>query len=296
MPIENFHQIEFGIAYVQDNQLIARRIPIDDSVRENLAEMHDNFYTTYFGIVDEEEVFSTSEKYSNTEKLYVSNHYPGTEKVYSIYNEANIPVESADISDLVQITEFYFAIYHFVNGTKHLAIRRPSTFKGLLKKRLFSFADDTLRAVEDDVFKLDSEFDFIIHHNRIDILHPFGFVFINDIDNQILDAAVNIANGLNQRINFIGFQFISEKIGRSKTCARLIASINAREDLEFTDMNKLITLCTGLGIVFRQEDGLYVPDEKHIEDFLRVLDRREYEVNVTSEPAEIYIAGSRKKK
>ncbi|MDQ7088940.1 MAG: hypothetical protein Q9Q13_14270 [Acidobacteriota bacterium] len=52
------------------------------------------------------------------------------------------------------------------------ALRRASQFKGVLKKRLIRWLDDTLKIIEDSVFKLDNDFDLL--HRFDERAHPGG--------------------------------------------------------------------------------------------------------------------------
>ena len=45
----------------------------------------------------------------------------------------------------------------------------------------------------------------------------------------------------------------------------------------------------------REENGRIVPDDAFIIHFLQILDRREYDVDLTVDDPEIYLASSRKK-
>ena len=45
----------------------------------------------------------------------------------------------------------------------------------------------------------------------------------------------------------------------------------------------------------REENGQIYPEDNYIVSFLQILDRREYEFDLTEEDPEIYLASSRKK-
>lgn len=192
---------------------------------------------------------------------------------------------------------FYLAIFHHNNGAKQIGIKRPSQFKGLLKKQnqLVRLIDDTLQVIPDDVFKLDNDFDFVIHQTEIDILHPTGFIFIANIEEEILLTAASATRSLSTRVNFINFNYLADFVGRSKSAAKLIASIKSRDDLERTSLEKLRQKCISLNVHLREEGNQIVPEDESIIHFLQILDRREYDVDLTDDEPEIYVASSRKK-
>lgn len=295
MPIEDFRNIEFGICtIIEGNQAIVR-IPIDDSVRGVLYDMHEEFYNSYFAIEGDPEQYQPSEKYAATEKLIIPLNNENLASLQELYNQNNIPIADVALGQIANSITYYFAIFRHKNGSKQIAIKRPSTFKGLLRKKLIQFIDDTLQVLPDNVFKLDNDFDFIIHKNNIDILHPVGFNFIANIEEEVLRSAADATRQLSVRIQFINFNYLADFVAHSKTAAKLIASIKSRDDLERTSQVKLLEKCIRIGVTVREENGQIIPEDNHIVSFLQILDRREYDFDLTVDEPEIYVASSRKK-
>ncbi len=296
MPIEDFRNIEFGICTIIEGQQAIVRIPIDDSVRTMLYEMHEEFYNTYFAIEGEPEQYQASEKYGATEKLIIPLNNEHLSSLRELYNQNNIPIANIALGEIANSITYYFAIFRHRNGAKQIAIKRPSQFKGLLRKKLIHLIDDTLQVLPDNIFKLDNDFDFIIHENNIDILHPTGFNFIANIEDEILRSAADATRQLSVRIQFVNFNYLADFVGHSKTASKLIASIKSRDDLERTSQEKLIEKCTRIGVVVREENGQLIPDEAHIVRFLEILDRRGYDFDILDDDVpEIYVAASRKR-
>lgn len=295
MKIEDFIKIEFGICTIIDGQQTVIRIPIDDTVRTALYEMHENFYETYSGIEGDAELFQPSEKYASTEKLKVPLANENLNSLQEIYNQNDMPVANIPIGEIANNISFYFAIFRHNNDSKQIAIKRPSIFKGLLRKKLIQFIDDTLQVVPDKIFKLDNDFDFIIHEENIDILHPTGFNFIANIDEEVLRSAANSTRQLSSRIKYINFNYLADFVAHSKTAAKLVASIKSRKDLERTCQIKLLEKCVRIGVNIREEKGQILPDETDIVRFLEILDRRGYDFDITEDLPEIYVASSRRR-
>jgi len=295
MPIEDFLHIEFGICSIIDGQESIFRIPIDNSVRVTLYEMHETFYEAFLGIEGEAELFQPSEKYASTEKLIISLNHENLDSLRELYDHVNIPIAEVLLGEIANSITYYFAIFTYHNGMRKIAVKRPAQFKGLLKTKLIHFIDDTLQLVPDNVFKLDNDFDFIIYENNIDILHPTGFSFIADIEAEVLLTAANATRELAQKVPFINFNYLADYVSHSKTAAKLIASIKSRTDLERTSQQKLLEMCVRIGINVREENGQIIPDDHLIVNFLQILDRREYDFDLTDDEPEIYVASSRKK-
>lgn len=295
MAIEEFINIEFGICTIIEGQQEFVRIPIDDSVRAILYEMHSEFYNAYLRIEGEPEQYQPSEKYGTTEKLIIPLNNENLASLQALYNLINIPIANVAIGEIANSIIYYFAIFRHQNGSKQISVKRPSTFKGLLRKKLIHFIDDTLQVLPDNVFKLDNDFDFVIHADLINILHPTGFNFIADIDEEILRSAACTTRQLNARILFINFNYLAEFVSHSKTAAKLVASIKSRNDLERTSQVKLLEKCASIGVTVSLVNGQIMPVENDIVRFLEILDRRGYDFDITDDQPEIYLASSRKR-
>ncbi len=295
MPIEDYNNIEFGICtnYGEPNIV---RIPIDNSVKQFLYEMHEEFNKTYIGINGNPELYQASEKYSTTEKLYIPLNNEYLTSLRDLFFLDSIPITNVEISEIASSIVYYFAIFRNNNGLKKIAFKRPSTFKGLLKKKLIHFIDDTLKVVNEKVFNLDNDFDFIIHNDNINILHPVGFNFIAKIEYEILRSAAETTMQLAVRLTFVNFAYISDFVRNSKTAAKLISSIKSRDDLENISQEKLIEKCNRVGVQFQENNGLITPDQGQILRFLEILDRRGYDFDILNDNIiEIYVATSRKR-
>lgn len=299
MTINDFQLITFGVCFRIDNEVYHYLIPIDNTVREALVEMRNTFSDLYDGINAEIEVFSPTEKYASTEKLRANLNADYLYSMNDLFHNQNHPVNDIDLSEYLSAVEYYFAEFTHNNGAKTIGVKRPNQFKGLLRKKIFAFVDDTLKAVEDDVFKLDNDFDILIHETYVEILHPAGFVFISDLEDQILLGVANTIGQLSQSITFLDFESIGNFVTNNKArrAAKLLASIKTREDLHLTDQHKVVEKCAHLGIALIEVNGrLFTTDDK-IVDLLEVLDRRSYEYDLmTNDVVEIYVANSRKQK
>ena len=295
MPIGNFSSIQFGLCYAIDGQEISSLIPVDEEIQIALISMRETFYNEFFIIEGDPRNFEPSEKYSTSEKLIISLKYEGLEKLRDLYSDIRLVPNSVDIAQNTENILFYFAVFIDNNASKTIGVKRPSQFKGLLKSRnkLIRLVDDTLQMVDDNILKLDHDFDFIIHETFIDILHPTGFHFISDIDAQVLASAQEATIKLRERIEFINFPSIAAFVGQSKRAAKLIASIRSRNDLESTSRDKLIMKCSELGVIIREEGAMICPEDTYIIDFLNILDRRGYDYDLTHEGKEYYLANNR---
>ena len=157
------------------------------------------------------------------------------------------------------------------------------------------FVDDTLKNVEDSVFKLDEDFDYYVYDGNVFINQPSGFQYTTHIEEFVQERAFEATNNLITRVPFIKFTSLANFVKGSKTSAKLIASIKKRQDLEQIDRKKLLAFCKKLNIQIKvNADNSIEPEfEDKYQDFLMVLDRRIFEYNLISNIKELYEAPSR---
>lgn len=295
MPIEDYTSIEFGIGIengVGPDTLF--KVPVDDSVKQVLFEMKEAFDNQYTAFPEAATTFELTEKYATTEHLVyplIQNDLPDLHNLY--HNSGRIPVNTINITDVLPTISYYFAIFTHNNRSKTIGVKRPTQFKGLLRRKVMRVLDDSLMIVPDNLFKLDSDFDFFINELNIDILHPNGFLYISKIDEQTLSRAAAATNALSHRVPFINFAHMAPLVERSKTAARLISSIKARVDLDRTSENLLMAKCALHNIQIQQIDGKIAPDDTHLVLFLQLLDRRVYDYELIDNESEQYLASSR---
>lgn len=296
MAYEDYSNIEFGVGVENGNNQADTvfKISVDESVKVALYEMKESFDNQYSNFPEQASLFELSEKYSSTEHLFYPLVQQDVPDLFHIYhNSARLLVNTVNFAeDLPNIT-YYFAIFTHRNRTKTIGVKRPSQFKGLLHKKVLRVFDDSLEIVDDNLFKLDTDFDFFINETNIDILHPNGFLYISKLDERILGAARQLTIDLGTRIAFVNFAHIAPLVEQSKTAARLISSIRGRVDLERTNEQKLVDRCIEQGVNLRQVGNQLVPDDNDLVSFLQVLDRRLYDYDLTDAVPEKFFASSR---
>jgi hypothetical protein len=156
-----------------------------------------------------------------------------------------------------------------------------------------SLVDDSLKLVDEDVFRLDQEFDFIVTSRQVLILRPSSFGYIAGIEQAAADAAIDGTREIERTLGFVDFSDLAGFVGAHKRAARFIGSIRMRDDLRRTDVNKLRRRCRENGINFTIVRGKIKPAEGSEFDFLELLDRRRYHVDLIGEE-ELYMPPNRR--
>jgi hypothetical protein len=290
---EEITNIQFGVSL--SNQSEFRFVPVDVNVQGTLKEILISTQNRVnAGIVGLRE-YEPSEKYATRETLYISLLDEHLEYLQNLYANTSIPVNSQPIENYISQIDFYFVFYTLRNNAKILGVKRSTQFKSLLKSRMIRLIDDTLKNVEDTILKLDDEFDYYVYNDNVYINLPTGFQYTTQIEEFVQERAFEATNNLVVRVPFIKFTSLASFVKDSKTCAKLIASIKKRTDLEQIDRKKLIAFCKKLKIQIKinDDDSIEPEFEDKYQDFLMVLDRRLFEYNLISNIRELYEAPSR---
>jgi hypothetical protein len=288
----NIISVEFGVSFDTDDGEVFRLIPIVEEVQDALKEMLDNTKESLScGAIDD---FSPAEKYASTERLKLALDSDMATKHRQAYQAENLEMDTYAL-ELSQDIVGYFSIFRDRRGHKLMAFKRATHFKGILRKKLIHFIDDAIRLLPDDVFKLDQDFDFLIHDNQIFISHPSGFEFSADIERYVATCALESIKSVSKRISCVNFDQMKDFIKSHKRAMRLVAAIKSRDDLEKISSIKLKVFCAENKVPLTESKGKLWPVTGHELQFLMVLDRRRYTVTLIENEPETYEAPSRKR-
>jgi len=295
MPF-NFQQIqsvEFGVCLDTPQGESYRLLPCVAEVQEVLKEMLATTWGEIFDTEDQIEDFSPAEKYAPTERLRIELASDLVAKHREVFEAANLPTDTGALDQVNHIVS-YFAIFRDGDGGKLMAFRRAMQFKGVLQKKLIRFSDDALRIIGDSVFKLDTDFDFLIFDEEIFIWRPSGFVFTSDMDSEIAACAMGNVDSIAEDITCVDFEGLKHFVSGHKLAMRLVAALKTRNDLVSISSKRLRAECKESGIKVIQKNGKLMPDEGSEMGFLMLLDRRRYTVTLIERKPETYEAASRR--
>ncbi len=292
---ENIVNVEFGVCRGRLNVGTSTLVPVDAGVQVLLRDMVGSTRTG-LGLDTEApriEAYEPSEQHDPERKLALPLTSPLATTMGTFYNVANRPLDAHAMAAPGGISA-YFCVLHDQDGNKLVAIRRATQFKAVLSARLIRFVDDSLKALPDDIFKLDSDFDVLVADNTVYINRVASFEFLAEIDEQVQAAAVENTAQLGQTLPFIDFAGVSGYVADHKRAARVVAALRAREDLPATSPKNLKRECRRSGVHVRMVDGRIMPEPGHELGFLQMLDRRRYALSLVSGRWEQYEAASRK--
>lgn len=288
--------VEFGVCIEGEQAEEFYLVPANNNVKQALKDM---LSATIEQFMDSGKLkadkYEPSEKHASSEKLHIALDDDMNAKLRELYAATNIQTDTESLRDPNRLV-YYFAVFHDKSKGKVVAVRRAQYFRGIAKQGniLVRMIDDSLDLIDDNVFKLDRDFDYFICDNTVYILRPSGFEFTAGLETYILERGAENALDLGKTISFLDTSGLSEYVKTHKRAARLLASIRTRGDLDKTSLTKFKKACKANGIDFVTNKGIIAPAEGHEMGFLLLLDRRRYTLSLTDDGDELLEATSRR--
>lgn len=290
--ITNATVTEFGVGVDEGKKQRFVLVPVDRSVQTALREMVAATRSEMAAIEKTPLLYEPSEKYGGHEHLHLPLGDQLASHIRTLHEATNLPMEAKVLSDPSNVF-CYFARMRDGKGQRLTGVRRATTFKGILKSRLVQLTTDALKIVEDKIFKLDNDFDLLVDGSDVQILRPAGFEFVGDLQGAILGAAPANIKSIKADLQFVDFTSIEAYATRHPRAARYIASIRVQKETKNIDKAYLKKLCESTGVKVQEVKGKLVVEEGSIMDFLGVLDRRLYQVELVKGSPESFRAASR---
>lgn len=142
---------------------------------------------------------------------------------------------------------------------------------------------DSLKPLEDNVFKLDDTFDYIIAKPNILVANVSGFVHAAEIDEAIRSEALRTVATAFGDVPFLDIVPIVNAVISKKTAAGYVLSIQRRETLKDLKQDLLVSSCAKYRIKLVETEGKLAPAPGSELKFLKLLDYRYLETNLTGE-------------
>jgi hypothetical protein len=286
--------VEFGLGRDDGNGRTFCLIPVDGDVQDALQEMAEATWAAMQGLTDTPPKYEPAEKHAGIEYLYLPLADDLAVLMRELHQANNLPIDAAAL-DTPESVFSYFARFTDNQGRRLTALRRATQFKGILKNRLVQFVTNALKIVEDNVFKLDADFDLLIDAQNVHILRPSGFEFAGQLQAAIMAAVSTNVIAIKADLGFVNFDVIEGYASQHPRAARYLASIRSQAESKNIDRDLLIQLCSHTGVDTVEVDGQITVVAKHVMGFLEVLDRRRYEIELVANTPEQYRAASRSK-
>ncbi len=288
--------VEFCVNVVEGDASEDFQIPIDPSVQDALRDMLRDTANRLDG--DDQDAawddYELSEKYASSEHLRADLNSDEMAVARELFDEEGWHTDANMLSEPKAIA-YYFAVYRDPQNRKIVGVRRAAQFKGVVSARLLRLFDNSLQMLDDQVFKLDLDFDYLITSAHVYILHPAGFEATVGIQALVSERASENAEALGESIKFANFERIAEFVKTKRRAARLVAALSARDDLDRIKRSKFIATAAETGVVLEKKGSKIGPAPGSELGFLELLDRRRYTVEIMVGAKEAFLASSRKR-
>jgi hypothetical protein len=292
--IANVIVTEFGVGRDDGGGQTFVAVAVDAEVQTALREMVAVTWEAMQNDPDGPARYEPSEKHGGTEYLYLPLDDDLAASVRELHEAANLPLNSHALDDPGDVF-CYFARLTDKKGSHLSALRRAIQFKGVLKSRLLRLVTDSLKLIDDRVFKLDSDFDLLIDSTTVHILRPSGFEFAGKLQEAILAAVPDNIQAIRKDLGFVDFGRVQEYAKKHPRAARFLASIQGQAETKNIDKSALKKLCKSTGVEITEVKGKITITAGHEMGFLEVLDRRRYELELVKGQPERFKAGSRRR-
>jgi len=282
--------VEFGVGRDTDGESTYSLVSVDETVQTALKEMVEATISQLEEL--EPERFNPAEKHGSREHVWLPLTDDLASRIRTLHEAGNLTTEASAVESPGDI-DLYFARLTDTEGRTLTAVRRAAQFKGVLRSRLIRLVSDSLKMVEDDVFKLDQDFDLIADGDEIHILRPTSFEFLGQLQDAILAAVPTNVKALKAELTFVDFSPIELYASHHPRAARYLASIRAQGGPGDVDRDALAHLCAVTNVDVTVSDDQLVVADHDVLAFLEVLDRRRYEIELVLGSPERFKASAR---
>ncbi len=261
-------------------------MPTDDLIKEELKQIYNDTVDEFLAMEGTWEKHDISEDYGEARPVYAARDTDYLQDLSAIFDAdafddlSNAHQHAGDI-------DYYFADLRDNQGRKALGIKKGTQLKTTLRARRklmrIVTADDTLKMVEDDVLKLDKEFDAIVTSDYVFMRNIRAVEYLADIVTHVTGAAASKVQHVNNMVNFLDLSRIAGDISRHRRKAKLAASIAARSDLSQIRQDRVQEIAQLQGVKFKTlDDGRLQPRRQDETKLLEILDDRRYDMDLTA--------------
>ena len=286
--------IEFGVGRDNGNVEVFTYMAVDADVQTALREMAIASWTYMNKLSQDPQNYDPSEKHADSEHLYLPLDDILATRMRDLHQANNLPMDSNALATPNEVF-CYFARMNDGQGRRLTAFRRATHFKGVLKNRLVRLTTNALELINDKVFKLDNDFDMLIDGEHLHILRPSAFEFVGQLQEAILAAVPNNIKKIQADLKYVDFSPIEDYASHHPRAARYLASICSQKDTKNIDKSLLKRLCKTTGVEIKETKGKITVGNGHVMDFLEVIDRRRYRLELIKGSPEQFRAASRQK-
>lgn len=288
----NIHTVEF---FIQKENGLFYKITMALEVQEILKNMIEQ---TLFDLGRDIKDYYPSEKYNSEDKLKVELDSDYSQNLLEIYNNNDMAVDNQQIVDSPEDIIYYFCRITDAENETLLAVKKATYFKAVTAQHAWyvQFIHDALEPFSGSLFKLDKSFDILVYDNIVYINKYLVFESIAGLSEAVMQASVENMRIIEHSTPLIVFSEDAKAYIQNHIMAsRLVASIKSSGKLENLSLDEVIQACRKQNIAINIQNGQISFDANNTMNFLKLMDRRLFTINLTGEE-EKYEAKSRQER
>lgn len=271
-------------------------VPTDVHIKDALKDVLRATASGFEQLDGDWEPHDISEDYGDRRRVYAPRNTDYLADLSAIFGAGALD-DLANAHDCVPDIDYYFGVFHDNQGRKAIGIKKGTQLKGTLgaRNKLMRLADDSLQMIEDDVLKLDREFDAIITDGHVFMLKVRSVEYLANIVEHVAGAAALKVRQIHNTVAFLDLSRIEADIAEHPRMARMAAAIAARSDLALIQRNRIEELAEHHGLVLNEVGGRLRCRRQDEAKLLEILDARRYHLDLTATGAVPYRATGRQK-
>lgn len=272
-------------------------VPTDAAIKGALKDVLRTTVAAFEQLDGDWEPHDISEDYGERRRVYAPRDTDYLTDLSAIFDAGDLD-DLANAHEHVRDIDYYFGIFHDNQDRKAVGIKKGTQLKGTLgaRNKLMRLAgDDTLKMIEDDVLKLDHEFDAIITDGQVLMLKVRSVEYLANIVAHVAGAAAHKLQQIQDTLAFLDFSRIQADIAKHPRMARMAASIAVRNDLAQIRQDRVQELAAHHGLVLKDVGGRLQCRRQDEASLLEILDARRYQLDLTATGPVPYRATGRQK-
>lgn len=291
--LDNVTLTEFGVGRGNRKAPTFLDVRVEAKVQATLLELVKLIWDEMQSDSGEPLTFDPSELYPHKKYVFVGR----TEYEDSFFSELHLATGIVIGSNIIEDPHKNFCYYTRLKDKQNrylTALRGTSQFKGSLSQRskLVRLVADTLTIEEDNLFKLENDFDLLIDSEHIHVWKPSAFVSLGNLNQQIRDAVPTNISKIQQKMPYVHMESLNQYASKYLRAAKLLKSV-CNQQLDDIVREELVKECGQSDVEVSQANGNLVVADGHEIGFLEILNRQRYSVSLVPGSRERYRATSR---
>lgn len=270
-------------------------VPTDGGTQAALREILTSTAIAFGKIPTDWEALDISEDYGTRRRIYTDRSSEYMTHLSEIFDVGALD-DLTDISAHVADIDFYFAVFSDDVGRRAVGIKKANRMKGTMKarNRLVRLVDDTLQLIEEDVLRLDEEFDVIVTDAHVFILNVLPMEQLARVVEKVAATAADKIQLIHDTLSFLDLSRIKETIGSHPRIARNAASVASNPSLSAFKQAPIEALAAKHGIKFKLlANGRLQCRVQDNAKLIELLDARRYHLDLSGDGGAPYRATGR---